>query len=405
MFPIASLTLLLLFSTTRSPVKAANSPVSVPITSGLNFSNGTINLVEQDKARIQALRNPSMRGQRLTDVPLINNYGAYSILVGIGNPPRTYNLLLDSGSATTWVRQSAYVKTSASFRTGEVEEVIYSHGFFRGIEYLDYVTVGPGLTVVLQSIGVAVVSTGFDRYDGILGIGPAALTVGTLQDLPEDPIPTVTDSLYGQGTISEDVFGIFYQPYVNSQLESTGQITFGGTDPTKYNGNILYTPVTDTQPASRYWGIDQNIMYGQTEILARTAGVVDSGSTLLFIATEAYELYKAATGSEYDPATELLVISEDGYGALQNLYFNIGPQTYTLTPNAQIWPRSLNTMISGQENAIYLIVRDIGTPFGSGLDFGNGYVFMQRFYTVFDATTDRRRVGFATTPFTYATTN
>ncbi|KAG2068180.1 acid protease [Suillus decipiens] len=390
----------------RLPVKAANSPISVPITSRLNFSNGTINLVAHDKARIQALRDPSMRGQRLTDVPLMNNYASYSIPVGIGNPIRTYNLLLDTGSAITWVRSSVYVRTSTSFCTGQVEGVIYDHGFFRGIEYLDYVTVGPGLTVILQSIGIAVQSGGFNSYDGILGIGPVALTVGSLRDLQEDPIPTVIDSLYGQGTISEDVFGIFYQPYINSQLESTGQITFGGTDPTKYNGNILYTPVTDTQPASRYWGVDQSIMYGQTEILARTAGVVDSGASLLYISTEAYELYKAATGGEYDPATELLAISEDGYSALQNLHFNIGPQTYTLTPNAQIWPRSLNTKIGGrQANTVYLIVRDIGTPFGSGLDFINGYVFMQRFYTAFDATTGRRRVGFATTSFTYASTN
>ncbi|KAG2068190.1 aspartic proteinase [Suillus decipiens] len=401
MFPNASLTLLLLLSTTASPIKAANSPVSVPIINRLNFSNGTINLVAHEKARIQALRDPSMRGH---NVPLTNSYGGYSIPVGIGNPPRTYNLLLDTGSAITWVRQSAYVKTSATFCTGEAEEVMYTFGTFRGIEYLDYVTVGPGLTVVLQSIGVAVVSTGFENYDGILGIGPVSLTIGTLLDLPEDPIPTVIDSLYGQGTISEGVFGIFCQPYVGSELESPGQITFGGTDPTKYNDNILYTPGTYTYPASRHWGVDQSIMYGQTEILARTAGIVDSGNTLLSIATEAYERYKAATGSEYDPATNFLVISEDGYGALQNLHFNIGSQTYTLTPNAQIWPRCLNTMIGGdQENAIYLIVHDIGTPFGSGLDFINGYVFMQRFYTAFDAET--RRVGFARTPFTYATTN
>ncbi|KAG2070040.1 aspartic proteinase [Suillus decipiens] len=404
MFPAASLTLLLLLSITGSPVKAANSPISVPITNRLSFSNGTINLVAHDKARIRVLRDPSMRGQRSTNVPLINNYVGYSIPVGIGNPPRTYNLLLDSGSAITWVRSSAYRETSTSFRTGYPVGAVYGDGFFRGIEYLDNVSVGPGLTAILQSIGVAAQSEGFDDFDGILGIGPVGLTLGCLRHFPTEPIPTVTDTLYGQGTISEDVFGIFYQPYAGLQPESTGQITFGGTDPTKCKSNILYTPLTNTPRASNYWGVDQSIMYGQTEILARTAGVVDSGTTFLSIATEAYELYKAATGGEYDPDTELLTISEDGYNALQNLHFNIGSQTYTLTPNAQIWPRSINTRINGRsEKTIYLIVRDIGTPFGTGLDFINGYVFMQRFYIAYDAT--RRLVGFATTSFTYATTN
>ncbi|KAG2071324.1 aspartic peptidase A1 [Suillus decipiens] len=366
-----------MISLSGSPVKAANSSISVPITSMLNFSNGTINLVGHDKARIQALRDPSMRGQRLTNFPLINNYVGYSIPVGIGKPPRTYYLLLDSATANTWVRASSYVLTSTSFCTGQPVGVTYAGGFFSGIEYLDYVT----------SFGVAQRSAGFDSYDGMLGIGPVALSIRSLRDLPTEPIPTITDTLYGQGTISEDVYGIFFQPYIGL---STGQITFGGTDSTKYNGDILYVPVTNTPLASRYWGVDQSIMYGHTEILARTA--------------EAYEWYKAATGAEYDPVTQLLVISDDEYSALQELYFNIGPQTYTLTRNAQIWPRSLNTRIgSRRPNAIYLIVRDIGTPFGSGLDFMNGYVFMQRFYTAYDAT--NRRVGFATTLFTQATTN
>ncbi|KAG2075021.1 acid protease [Suillus decipiens] len=388
----------------RSPVKAANSHISVPITSMLNFSNGTINLVAHDTARVQSLRDPSMRGQRLTNVPLISTYVGYTIPVGIGNPPRTYHLLLDNGSANTWVRSAAYVRTSTSFCTGEPVGVIYEAGFFLGTEYLDNVTVGPGLTAILQSIGAATQFEGFNIVDGILGIGPAALSIHSLQDLPTDPIPTITDTLYGQGTISENIFGIFYKPYTRSDLQSTGQITFGGTDSTKYNGNILYTPVTNMEPASKYWGVDQSITYGTTEILTRTAGIVDSGTSLIFIATEAYELYKAATGGEIDPVTKLLTISDDQYGALQELKFNTGTQAYTLTPNAQIWPRSLNAKIgSPWANAIYLVVCDIGTPIGEGLDFVCGYVFMQRFYIAYDATNSL--VGFATTPFTYATTN
>lgn len=78
-------------------------------------------------------------------------------------------------------------------------------------------------------------------------------------------------------------------------------------------------------------------------------------------------------------------------------------ETYTLTPNAQIWPRSLNTYIDGSINAIYLIVGDIGTPSGEGFDFINGYTFLERFYSVFDTT--RSRIGFAKTQYTDATTN
>ena len=77
--------------------------------------------------------------------------------------------------------------------------------------------------------------------------------------------------------------------------------------------------------------------------------------------------------------------------------------TYEFTANAQIFPRSLNTVIGGTSGNIYLVVGDIGKPSGQGLDFINGYAFLERFYSVYD--TAGARVGFATTPFTFATSN
>ncbi|KAG2062854.1 acid protease [Suillus decipiens] len=403
MFHAALLTLLLVFSITRSPVKAGSSLISVPLTNRLHLSNGTDNVLEHDRARVKALGDSSMRGQILAHVPLRNMYVGYSVLVGIGNPPTTYNLPLDSGSANTWVHASAYVETGTSFCTNQPVAVTYGSGFFSGIEWLDYVTVGPGLTIILQSIGVAERSAGFNSFDGILGIGPVALTVGTLQESLTEPIPTVTDSLFGQGTTSENVLGIFYQPYVNSPLEATGQITFSGTDPTKYNGNIAYISATNIGDSQNFWGINQRITYGNREILASTAGIVDCGTTFIRIASDAYLMYRFETGAGYDRATKLLTISKDQYGTLRNLEFHIGDQTYSLTPNAQIWPRSINIKIGGEEGSVYLVVCDIGRLHGQENDFTLGYVFMQRFYVAYDATNSL--VGFATTAFTDATTN
>ncbi|KAG2062196.1 hypothetical protein BDR06DRAFT_868604, partial [Suillus hirtellus] len=99
----------------------------------------------------------------------------------------------------------------------------------------------------------------------------------------------------------------------------------------------------------------------------------------------------------------LLRITTTQYSELQDLNFVVGSNTYTLTPNAQIWPRSLNTYIGGTTSYIYLVVNDLGTPSGEGLDFINGYTFLERFYAVFDTTNSQ--VGFATTAYTDATTN
>lgn len=129
-----------------------------------------------------------------------------------------------------------------------------------------------------------------------------------------------------------------------------------------------------------------------------------TGTTLILIATDAYKKYLVATGATFDSATGLLTITLAEYNNLQNLVFTTPDGVhYTLIPNAQIWPRSLNANIGGTPGSIYLIIGDIGSNSGQGLDFINGFAFLQRFYSVYD--TGNRRVGLATTPFTTSTAN
>ena len=118
---------------------------------------------------------------------------------------------------------------------------------------------------------------------------------------------------------------------------------------------------------------------------------------------DAFDRYQSATGGVLDANTGLLRITSAQFANLKSLFFTIGGRAFEFTANAQIWPRSLNTFIGGTAGSIYLIVNDIGTPTGSGLDFINGDTFFERFYTVYDTTNSR--IGVATTPFTTATTN
>jgi saccharopepsin len=152
-------------------------------------------------------------------------------------------------------------------------------------------------------------------------------------------------------------------------------------------------------------------------------GVLCDIETLLIHCSDAFDKYKSATGATLDKSTELLKISSEQYNQLSSLYFIIGGITYELTPNGQIWPRSLNSAMGGTADGIYLVISSTGSSSGSGLDFTNGYCFLyaelyfyrqnqllncsgihsERFYSVYDTTNSR--VGFATTEYTYATTN
>ncbi|KAI0789828.1 acid protease [Abortiporus biennis] len=326
----------------------------------------------------------------------------YTASVGVGQPATQYTLLIDTGSSNTWLgADKKYVKTSTSKSTGDRVNVSYGSGSFSGTEFVDTVTIAPGLVISKQSIGVASTAEGFQGVDGILGIGPVDLTQGTVSNT--ETVPTVTDNLFAQGTISQDMIGISYEP-TTAENVSNGELSFGSVDASKTTGDVNFVPITSTQPAGSYWGIDQTISYGEGEtILDSTAGIVDTGTTLLLLATDAFQKYERLTGAKLDRTTGLLTITEAQFEKLQSLFFNIGGVNYELTPNAQIWPRSLNSTIGGTEGKIYLVTADMGSESGQGLDFINGFAFLQRFYSIYD--TGNSQVGLATTPFTNAETN
>lgn len=123
----------------------------------------------------------------------------------------------------------------------------------------------------------------------------------------------------------------------------------------------------------------------------------------MLLATDAFQKYQQATGAVTDDSTGLLRITADQFSNLQSLFFNTGGTSFELTPNAQLWPRALNVDIGGVAGNLYLIVGDLKTQSGNGMDFVNGMAFLQRFYSAYDSANGR--VGLAPTPFTDATTN
>jgi hypothetical protein len=411
MFSPSTLLTFVLAAVSLNSALATPVTVNEPVVSKLSISSKYklgnlkqhgITIADIDRARAKNLvSSSSKKGKRQSSFPVTNGAVSYTAAVGVGSPPTTYTLIIDTGSSNTFIgADKKYVETSTSKSTGNSVSVTYGSGSFSGTEYEDTVTLSDDLVIEGQSIGVASTSKGFDGVDGILGVGPVALTQGSVANT--NSVPTVTDNLFKAGKIPANVLGVFFAPTTEASTKN-GELTFGGADSDKVKGDIAYVPVTSTEPATHYWGIDQTISYGETTILDGKAGIVDTGSTLVLVATDAFEAYQKATGATPDESTGLLKLTSAQFDNLKNLDFKIGEETYSLTPNAQLFPRALNTQIGGTEDGIYLVVADIGTPSGQGLDFINGYAFLERFYTVYD--TDNTRVGFGSTEFTEATTN
>jgi Eukaryotic aspartyl protease len=81
-----------------------------------------------------------------------------------------------------------------------------------------------------------------------------------------------------------------FEPTSSISVEN-GVLTFGGTSASHFTGGIGYTPITSTSPASEFWGINQMITYGGAEIMTQTAGIVDTGTTLILLPNRAFRSY------------------------------------------------------------------------------------------------------------------
>ncbi|KAJ7058017.1 acid protease [Mycena amicta] len=338
-------------------------------------------------------------------VNVMNAGVTYLASVDVGSPATTYNLLIDTGSSNTWVSacDKPFNPTETTTDTRNSFNISYGKGECRGTEYLDQVSLGPGLVIRNQSIGVATEATDMNGMDGILGIGPTCLTCDTMASAGSEGIPTVMDNLLNQKVVSQECIAVSYAPTTGSN-EMSGCLCIGGPDSSMYTGELNYVPITKQSPSCNYWGLEQSISYGGKEIMVNCAGISDTGTTLIMIPSSAFNTYMQMTGATMDDATGLLCVTDDQYENMQSLMFNINGVEYELTKNAQMWPRSQNSMLGGDEKKRYLVFANMGDlKTEDGLCFINGYALLQRFFSVYDTT--NCRLGMATTQHTLAETN
>ncbi|KAK2465528.1 hypothetical protein APHAL10511_002420 [Amanita phalloides] len=134
---------------------------------------------------------------------------------------------------------------------------------------------------------------------------------------------------------------------------------------------------------SAYWGITESIWIHDYP--------VQRGTTLILIATDAFNVYKSSTGGVADAATGLLRNTSFQYSSLNTLGFKFSVLVHFNT--ILMLKVGRVTAISGSTNSMYLVV----------VGFINEYTFLERFDTIFD--TDNHRVGCATTSYTTASSN
>ncbi|KAG9242820.1 aspartic peptidase domain-containing protein [Calycina marina] len=347
------------------------------------------NVVSKGQARVAAvngLSSAAVPSPEVSSGTVTNEDVSYVAPIVIGG--KTYELIVDTGSSNTWCgAATACEKSSTGTASGGTVSVSYGSGSFSGTEYTDTVSFG-GLTVTKQSIGSATKSTGFSGVDGIIGFGPVVLTEGTVSGLTT--VPTFMDNLKTQGSITSEILGVYFKPESGSDTaDANGELTLGGVDTTKYTGTLTYFPKATSGDASYYWGISiARFTYGTTTLASSASGIVDTGTTLIYIPTSAYNKFLSAAGGATDSSTGLARFSTK---PTSNFVITFGTTAYTLTPDMYLVPTAQYSVFGLTTGKYYAWINDGGA---SGVNTIIGQKFLENFYSVFDTTNSR--IGFAT---------
>lgn len=91
-------------------------------------------------------------------------------------------------------------------------------------------------------------------------------------------------------------------------------------------------------PFSYYWGIDvASITYGTATLSSSNGAIVDTGTTLIYIPTSAYNKFLTASGGKTDSYTGLASWTVKPTGTVA---FKFGSTSYTLTPAQYLVPEA-----------------------------------------------------------------
>ena len=133
------------------------------------------------------------------------------------------------------------------------------------------------------------------------------------------------------------MLGVYFKPESGSDdNDQNGELTLGGVDTTKYSGTLTYFPKSTVSPYSFYWGINvASITYGSTSLSSSASAIVDTGTTLIYIPTSAYNKFLSVAGGKTDPSSGLAEFSTEPTGTVT---FKFGSTGYPLTPSQYLIP-------------------------------------------------------------------
>ena len=297
-----------------------------------------------------------------------------------------FQVIFDTGSSNLWVPAQNCSscgshpkydpsKSSTYKADGRVFDIMYGSGPVSGVVAQDDVTVG-GFSVNAQDFAMIDNAKGLGlaysvgKFDGILGLAYQSISV--------DNLTTVFHNAVVQKAVSEPVFGFA----LSGTSGVDGELTFGGTDPNHYSGDLTYVDLT----SDTYWETKlDGLKLGGKSMTTTTKVILDSGTSILAGPSADVKAIAAAAGAKpFFLNPKEYTIDCKKVSSLPELTVTLGGKDFTL--------EGKDYVISTGPLCLFAFTGiDVPAPHGPLWIMGD--VFMRKYYVAFDY--GQRRLGFA----------
>ncbi|KAK0204685.1 acid protease [Desarmillaria ectypa] len=238
-----------------------------------------------------------------------SNDVGYLATIKMGTPPQDFLLLMDSGSADTWVggencqsqagggcgkHKFLGTTSSSSFKDSNQQfQVTYGTGAVQGTIVQDNVVVA-GLSLNAHTFGVATAETvdfssDSTPFDGLMGLAQSTLS--------EQGVKTPVESLAAAGLIDSAITSFKISRLADNLND--GEVTFGALDTSKFDSKTLVT--LDNQSKQGFWegAMDSITVSGTDTGLSGRLAILDTGTTLIIAPqSDATAVHKLISGAQ-----------------------------------------------------------------------------------------------------------
>lgn len=320
---------------------------------------------------------------------------SYFTQVEVGSGKTPMYLLIDTGSANTWVMakdcvsaackihntfdpstSTSYIGTQDTFYYG------YGSGNITGSFGTDSLSLA-GLNVTAKFGLANITSSDFLNFpiDGIMGFGRAGEESLGFMDL-----------LAKQNKLTKNMFCLNLNRHEENGTND-GEISFGAPDPTKYVGEIAYNNLSSTDGS---WTIGVAGVSIDSEVTGITwtekTAVIDTGSTYLYVPpSDAAHIHSAIPGAVQASGSSVWTVPCNTTSNL-TLTFNSG--SYSIP--AEDWISSM-----GSDNCASMVIPQ--SVFGDDNKWLLGDLLLKNLYSVFDI--DNNRIGMFQASYNLKLTN